>query len=395
MKQPLIRFPEYVDSWKEYTLNQFLTINTEKNKENEFGVDDVLSVSGEFGVVNQIELQGRSFAGESLNNYRITRPNNIIYTKSPLKSSPYGIIKYNSDIEGIVSVLYAVYDCKNVNGKFIEYYFANDYRLNKYLKPLVNMGPKHTMGISDEKAISDIVIFPTLSEQDKIVNFLETLEKKIKTQTCIVEALEIQKRSIMQKLFSGELRFKKDNGVDYEAWETVPFSEIASLSKEKFNPNTTDCRKCIELEHINQGIGSINGYIDSTEQSSTKNVFHKNSVLFGKLRPYLKKYWLAEWEGVCSSEIWVLTALKVTPEFLYCLVHTEDFLSVANMSAGTKMPRADWKLVSATKFTIPCKEEQQKIAAFLSTLDKQINNERLLIEDFKSLKNALLQQMFV
>jgi restriction modification system DNA specificity domain protein len=90
-------------------------------------------------------------------------------------------------------------------------------------------------------------------------------------------------------------------------FKQIELDNIIELRKEKYNPLESDTNKpCIELEHFDQGTGQINGYIPSLEQKSIKNIFYKGDVLFGKLRPYLKKYWLAEFDGVCSSEAWVL-----------------------------------------------------------------------------------------
>ena len=81
-------------------------ISDEKNTDNLFGIEDVLSVSDENGVVNQIEHLGRSYAGKSVSGYKILRPGQIVYTKSPLRAKPYGIVKHNTGKAGIVSVLY-------------------------------------------------------------------------------------------------------------------------------------------------------------------------------------------------------------------------------------------------------------------------------------------------
>ena len=94
-----------------------------------------MSVSGEVGVVNQIEFQGRSFAGASVSNYGVVETGDVVYTKSPLRANPYGIIKANKGKSGIVSTLYAVYKTiqGTANADFIECYFDLDDRLNMYL----------------------------------------------------------------------------------------------------------------------------------------------------------------------------------------------------------------------------------------------------------------------
>ncbi|MGZ7884891.1 hypothetical protein ACXVRB_09750 [Limosilactobacillus ingluviei] len=140
-----------------------------------------MSVSGEYGIVNQIKFQGRSFAGESVLKYGIVETGDIVYTKSPLKHNPYGIIKVNRGNNGIVSTLYAVYKTKkDINPFFIECYFDDDYRLNTYLKPLVNKGAKNDMKVSDNNALVGQVIFPlSYSEQTLISSFFDQINNLI------------------------------------------------------------------------------------------------------------------------------------------------------------------------------------------------------------------------
>ena len=100
-KRPKLRFPGFDEPWEENELSHYLVENTERNRGLAFGKEDVLSVSGEYGVINQIAFQGRSFAGESVADYHVVETDDIVYTKSPLKANPYGIIKVNKGIPGI------------------------------------------------------------------------------------------------------------------------------------------------------------------------------------------------------------------------------------------------------------------------------------------------------
>ena len=140
-----------------------------------------MSVSGEVGVVNQIEFQGRSFAGASVSNYGVVETGDVVYTKSPLRANPYGIIKANKGKSGIVSTLYAVYKTiqGTANADFIECYFDLDDRLNMYLKPLVNIGAKHDMKVTDENALKGGVLFPSYEEQCQIADFFSRLDTLI------------------------------------------------------------------------------------------------------------------------------------------------------------------------------------------------------------------------
>ncbi len=121
-----MRFPEFSGEWESQKLATYLCENKERNRYGEFCKSDVLSVSGDWGIVNQIKLLGRSFAGKSVADYHVVRTGDIVYTKSPLREYPYGIVKYNSGKDGIVSTLYAVYHPKeNVYGQFVEHEFSH------------------------------------------------------------------------------------------------------------------------------------------------------------------------------------------------------------------------------------------------------------------------------
>lgn len=167
-------------SWEQRKLNQFIYVTSEKNVDGAFVRGDVLSVSREEGVVNQIEFQGRSFAGADVSVYGILRHGDIVYTKSPLRANPYGIIKTNKGRSGIVSTLYATYRARpGVDSDFIQCYFDQDARLNNYLHPLVNKGAKNDMKVSAENAITGNVCFPGCEEQRLISSLFDRLDNLI------------------------------------------------------------------------------------------------------------------------------------------------------------------------------------------------------------------------
>ena len=136
---PQIRISRFTKEWNTALLSYYLETSKTKNFDESFKKEDVLSVSGDVGVVNQMEYQGKSFAGASLSNYGVVSTDDVVYTKSPLRYQPYGIIKTNIGKPGIVSALYAVYHPKeNVYAPFVQTYFNLDKRLNEYLLPLIS-----------------------------------------------------------------------------------------------------------------------------------------------------------------------------------------------------------------------------------------------------------------
>lgn len=183
-------------------------------------------------------------------------------------------------------------------------------------------------------------------------------------------------------------------GVIPTGWNYTEFANFVTLSKKKYNPNESEVLPCIELEHFNQEIGSLNGWTFSNFQKSTKNVFEIGDILFGKLRPYLRKFWLAEFDGVCSSEVWVLKPQKnISNDFIYRTIQSNRFIQIANVSSGSKMPRADWDYVSEFPFLLPPLPEQQKIAEILSAWDKAIETCQKIIEEMKRRNKRLLNEI--
>lgn len=181
-----------------------------------------------------------------------------------------------------------------------------------------------------------------------------------------------------------------------EEWDVKRFKEIVKRRSERYDPQDPEKPnyKCIELTHIDQDTGTINNTIWAKEQKSSKNKFLKNDVLFGKLRPYLRKFYFADFQGVCSSEIWVFIAKKcVHPKFLFYLIQTNRFIHFSNVTTGTKMPRADWSFVKERTFAIPKKDKQKKIVEIIDIWDRAIEQTQQLIEAKRRLKKGLMQQL--
>ena len=177
---PEIRFAGFTEVWEQRKLEEYLSVSSDKNGDGTYDKTDVLSVSGDYGIVNQIEFQGRSFAGASVLNYGVVRTGDIVYTKSPLNSNPYGIIKSNKGKTGIVSTLYAIYHPKeNTHTYFVQTYFEQHARMNNYMHPLVNKGAKNDMKVSAENALKGQVCFPSYEEQKAISEYFSVIDNLI------------------------------------------------------------------------------------------------------------------------------------------------------------------------------------------------------------------------
>jgi len=188
------------------------------------------------------------------------------------------------------------------------------------------------------------------------------------------------------------LRFPEFSG----EWFPKTFGDFVVKVKESHNPlKSTNDWPCIELESLGQGNGQILQTFRAKDLQSIKTKFQSGDVLFGKLRPYLKKYALVDFKGVCTSEIWVLRASDISGSFLYYIVQSPKFNQYANIQSGSKMPRSDWNIVSSITYSLPCDEtEQQKIASFMSSVEgkiEQLGKKKALLEQYKK---GMMQKLF-
>ncbi|HDZ3297792.1 restriction endonuclease subunit S [Staphylococcus aureus] len=175
------------------------------------------------------------------------------------------------------------------------------------------------------------------------------------------------------------------------------FGNLATNKSDKFNPQNENASIDIELDCIEQNTGRLIKIYNSKEFSSQKNKFNPQNVLYGKLRPYLNKYYFTKKSGVCSSEIWVLKSTKedkLLNLFLYYFIQTKRYSEVATKSAGSKMPRADWGLIENIRVYFPELCEQQKIGEFFSKLDRQIELEEQKLELLQQQKKGYMQKIF-
>ena len=204
---PEIRFKGFTEPWEQRKLGEVLEISTHKNGDR-YTKEDVLSVSDEFGCVNQIRFQGRSFAGADISNYKIVSTGDIVYTRSPLQAKPFGIIKIVRDEIGVVSPLYIVNKAINGNdAEFIYRVFDLPYKTNNYLSPLVRKGAKNTMNISEDEWLSgDIIVSPIYEEQQTIGAFFKDLDHLITLHQRKCEEEKKKKKALQQLLLTGIVR---------------------------------------------------------------------------------------------------------------------------------------------------------------------------------------------
>lgn len=185
-------------------------------------------------------------------------------------------------------------------------------------------------------------------------------------------------------------RFKEFANAD--AWEQRKFSEIA-LRESTVQESSRDFPS-VEYEDVIVEAGRLNKDVNQKEVVKKGIVFDGSQVLYGKLRPYLHNWLNPDFSGVAVGDWWVLKPIKVDKSFLYRLIQTQQFDDIANQSAGSKMPRADWNLVSNLEFAVPVAgDEQSKIGGYFSSLDTLITLHQRKLYKLKILKSAYLSEI--
>ena len=158
-------------------------------------------------------------------------------------------------------------------------------------------------------------------------------------------------------------------------WEESSIASISSNVTAKMSTSNSDVRaRYIGLEHIGSGTNRLVAEGSSDDVISTKTSFSKGDTLYGKLRPYLSKVWLAQFSGICSTDILAVRPNnRVTSEYLFRVLSTDKCIQFATgNSAGNIMPRTSWSELKQYEFTLPPLPEQKKIASILTSVDDVI-----------------------
>jgi len=398
-KKPLIRFPEFKDAWEHKRLDELLSEAQKRNEDLKYGKDEVLSVSGELGIVNQIEHLGRSYAGVSVHQYHVVEVGDIVYTKSPLKANPFGIIKLNKGKAGIVSTLYAVYKVnqQTAYGHFIDYYFSLDANTNRYLRPLVRKGAKNTLQVTNEEAISAEIFAPTILEQKRIASFFTVLDKKINELKQKKSLLEQYKKGVMQKLFSQELRFSNDNGKEFPKWEKKKLRDVVEFRNGKAHEQdiSEDGKYIVVNSKFISMEGEVKKYSDIQicPLEVGEIVMVMSDVPNGKA--LAKCFYVDENDKyTLNQRICALKATAVEPKFLLYILNRNRYYLMFDSGVGqTNLTRDE---VLNCPLEIPKeKKEQVKILNFISSIDAKIEVAKNQLEQTQRFKKGLLQNMFI
>lgn len=381
---PKIRFPEFTDPWEQRKLSELLISSDKRNNAGKYTQDDVLAASLGTELVKKHIFFGLRSTEESVKNYRVVNSGDVIYTKSPIKGYPNGIIRTNKGLEGIVPSLYCVYhSIANINSSFIQSYFEDKGRLDAYLYPMVNIGARNNVNITDLGFLEGTICIPqNIDEQNKIVDFFNHLTNLISFHQRKLEHLKDMKKGLLQKMFPKEgEKFPEVRFPGFtDPWEQRKLGEIVNVCSGK------------DYKHLEEGnipVYGTGGYMLSVSNALS---YSDDAIGIGRKGTIDKPY-------ILKAPFWTVDTL------FYCIPDDEHDLGFVfdifqnvnwkSMDESTGVPSLSKTVINDVDVLMPMYKEQRKIGEYFSKIDTIITLQHRKLEHLQQQKKGLLQQMFI
>lgn len=371
--QPKLRFPEFETKWDFRKIKEILTIGSGKDyKHLDEGNVPVFGTGGLMTMVNSFLHDGETVC---------------IGRKGTIDKPMY----FNGKI-WTVDTLFYTHSFKESYPKFVFNLFQ---RVN--WKQHNEAGGVPSLSKSTIENIS--LCLPSLPEQTKIASFLSAVDEKLNLLKDKKAAIEEYKKGMMQKIFSQELRFKDEKGKDFADWEEKSLGELMTIA-DKIKPLEIDVKKLLTVKLHLKGV-LRNENTESLSIGSTNYFIRKKGqFIYGKQNLFNGAFAIIPEEFdnyLTSGDVPALniSTEKISSKFLYNYLSRKEFYSsLESIASGSGSKRIHENTLLELKISIPCLEEQTKIATFLSAIDEKIELVTQQIEDKQEYKKGLLQQMF-
>ena len=380
---PAIRFKGFSDAWEQRKLGDIADIvggGTPSTGNQSYW-------DGDIDWYAPAEIADQIYANSSQK--KIT---GLGYENSSAKMLPPGTVLFTSRAGIGKTAILTRKGCTNQGfqsivphrGELDSYFiFSRTEELKRYGE-LVGAGSTFVEVSGKQMAVMELMMPPTMREQQTIGGFFQQLDNLITLH---------QRQPFLQSPPDISLIVQLTPPFYTFSWEQRKFEEIAVRSSVICSDDTLPR---VEYEDIVSGTGRLNKDIYAKQSSKSGIVFHQGDVLYGKLRPYLQNWLLPTFDGLAVGDFWVLQPQNADSSFLYRLIQSRQFDEVANQSTGTKMPRADWKLVSKTVFSIPSNiSEQAAIGTYFTALDSLITlhqRQTIVYAVIRSIRKVILAE---
>ena len=402
MNVPKLRFKEFTDKWQKVPLNLFTNIYGGYA----FKSENLLNYKAKYQVIKMGNVNNNTLNLEKNPSYLNTisqkelpyllEKNDIILTLTgTFGKKDFG---YSYQIKNETNLLLnqrlAVFKITNSNysANFLKYILLNNTFLNKFFRFSVGgTGNQANVSIQDIKSFK--IPFPKLEEQNKIANFLTTVDKKITNLENTITSLENQKKGLLQQIFSQKLRFKDKNGNNYPNWEKKKLEDISNITMGQSPDSDFVNTEKIGTPFLQGNAEFTNKYpIEKYWCTKPQKIANPTDILLsvrapvGAINIANKKFCIGRG----------LSAISFNCNKLFGKYNLEfNLFQLIKKSQGSTFSSINKKDISEVILFIPCLEEQTKIADFLSAFDRKLENQKAQLEHWKQIKKGLLQQMFV
>ena len=317
--------------------------------------------------------------------YMIVPPKHFAYNPARLDIGSIGYQYLDHDVQ--VSSLYEVFETSNlVNDEFLWSWFHTHY-FNNVVKRLQEGGVRLYFYYDKMQEVK--IGLPSLPEQQKIAEFLSTIDTVIEKQKETVSAWEERKKGVMQKLFSQEVRFKADDGSEFPEWEKKKLEDVVEFLDGQRKPLEAGQR--VSGKYPYYGASGIIDYVENY-------IFDEELILLSEdganiLDRNYRVCFLAKGKYWVNNHAHVLRAMDGNVNGFIC--EQLELFDYRKYNSGGAQPKLNQATCRSIIMNIPCLAEQQKIADCLSSLDEVIEKQKATLAAWEALKKGLLQQMFV
>ena len=375
---PPLRFPEFVDEWEEYMLSDFVERVKRKNKNNLCKLP--LTISAQYGLVDQISFFNKVIASENMSNYYLLHKGDFAYNKSYSSEYPWGAIKRLDRYEqGTLSSLYICFKpYSHVSSDFLTHYFETS-KWHQGISEIAVEGARNhgllNVGIQD--FFETMHCLPqNLLEQEKIAKFLNLIEERITTQNKIIEDLKLLKSAIRKKVF---VSLKEEHTESLEINQLLTYEQPTAyiVTNDEYSTDTT----LIPVLTANKGF--VLGYTDEDF-----SIYQKGECIIFDDFTMDAKYVSFPFK-VKSSAIKILTAKpNVNLRFMF------EYLSYLELKSE-EHKRHYISEIASLVVELPSKEMQNKIASLMASLDNKLALEENTKVKYEDEKQYQLSQMFI
>lgn len=390
-----MRFPEFTDEWKESVLSDFVERVKRKNKNNLCKLP--LTISAQYGLVDQISFFNKVIASENMSNYYLLHKGDFAYNKSYSSEYPWGAIKRLDCYEqGTLSSLYICFKpYSHVSSDFLTHYFETS-KWHQGISEIAVEGARNhgllNVGIQDFFETRHCLP-QSLLEQEKIAKFLNLIEERIATQNKIIEKLQSLIKGLSQQLLSSEndwILYRLDDLAQIKSGYSG--TQVSYQTPYKVSRIETISKHCIDIQRI--------GYVECIPESYRLNVgnilfSNINSIQYIGNTAYLDKdYGL--YHGMNLLRIIPNTTI-VRPRFLHLLLCTDWAINYFQTICNKAVSQAsiNQTALGKSRFPIPPMSVQQQICSMFELTERKLDNEQEYISCLQQQKRYLLQKMFI